>query len=149
MMSTFNVVLAPLLAGVTLNFVIPHTCFKFAKVSPTVGVLTTVLLVGASVAECAPAILGAGLPLQLACLGLHSIGAVLGYWSAQLFGYGEKTSRTVAIVAAMKSSAFGFVLAKQHFGSFGVCVPPAVSLVWMAITGSALAAYWQGKPPKT
>lgn len=146
MLSTLQVVIAPILVGVFLNSLMPEVCSKFGKISPTVGVVVTVLLVAASVAQCADAILGAGMPLQLACLGLHLIGGILGYMSGQALGYDVRTCRTLAIETSMKSSAFGFALARLHFGAFGVCVPPAVSAVWMAITGSALAAYWQGRP---
>ena len=46
----------------------------------------------------------------------------------------------------MKSSAFGFLLAKLHFSSFLTRVPSAVSVVWMAITGSTLAVIWKYIP---
>jgi BASS family bile acid:Na+ symporter len=146
--STLQVVLAPIFLGVGLNTIAPKFCAAASKYSPTIGVLATVLLVGASVAQCAAPIVGAGLPLQLACLGLHAFGGILGYLVTQLFGFDVRTCRTVAIETAMKSSAFGFVLASLHFGAFAVRVPSAVSVVWMAITGSALAVYWQGKPAK-
>lgn len=42
--------------------------------TPVVGVISTVLLVGASVAKCAEPIKGAGLPLQMACCALHLFG---------------------------------------------------------------------------
>ncbi len=42
--------------------------------TPVVGVISTVLLVGASVAKCAAPIKGAGLPLQMACCALHLFG---------------------------------------------------------------------------
>ena len=42
--------------------------------TPVVGVVSTVLLVGASVAKCAAPIKGAGIPLQLACCALHLFG---------------------------------------------------------------------------
>lgn len=145
-LSTLQVVLAPIVAGVGLNTLAPKLCAKAAKFSPTIGVLITVLLVGASVAQCSGPILGAGLPLQLACLGLHAFGGILGYLVTKVCGFDIKTCRTVAIETAMKSSAFSFVLASLHFGAFAVRVPSAVSVVWMAITGSALAVFWQGKP---
>ena len=47
---------------------------------------------------------------------------------------------------SMKSSAFGFLLAKLHFETFLTRVPSAVSVVWMAITGSALAVMWKYVP---
>jgi BASS family bile acid:Na+ symporter len=145
--STFQVVLAPIFLGVGLNTLAPRFCKSVAPFTPVVGVIATVLLVGASVAKCAEPIVGAGLPLQLACLALHLIGGLLGYSATSIFGYDERTCRTVAIETAMKSSAFGFLLASLHFGVFNVRVPSAVSVVWMAITGSVLAVYWKGGKP--
>jgi len=147
--STFQVVLAPIFLGVGLNTLAPSFCRSVAPFTPVVGVIATVLLVGASVAKCAEPIIGAGMPLQLACLALHLFGGLLGYSATSACGYDERTSRTVAIETAMKSSAFGFLLASLHFGSFNVRVPSAVSVVWMAITGSVLAVYWKGKPTAT
>jgi len=144
--STFQVVLAPIFLGVGLNTVAPALCKAVAPFTPVIGVISTVLLVGASVAGCAAPILGAGLPLQFACLALHLFGGILGFFATKAVGYDERTCRTVAIETAMKSSAFGFLLASLHFGAFNARVPSAVSVVWMAIVGSILAVYWKGKP---
>jgi BASS family bile acid:Na+ symporter len=46
----------------------------------------------------------------------------------------------------MKSSAFGFLLAKLHFKQFGTRVPSAVSVVWMALVGATLAVVWRFIP---
>ncbi|CAK9056028.1 unnamed protein product [Durusdinium trenchii] len=145
-LSTFQVVLLPIFLGVGLNTLVPKMCKAVAPFTPVVGVISTVLLVGASVAKCAEPIHSAGLPLQLACAALHLVGGVLGYFATQMSGFDEKTCRTVAIETAMKSSAFGFLLASLHFGAFNVRVPSAVSVVWMAIVGSVLAVYWKGRP---
>ena len=51
-----------------------------------------------------------------------------------------------AIETSMKSSAFGFLLAKLHFTAFLTRVPSAVSVVWMAVTGSSLAVFWKYQP---
>ncbi|CAK0820104.1 unnamed protein product [Prorocentrum cordatum] len=144
--STFQVVLAPIFLGVAANTLAPGLCKACATYTPVVGVISTVLLVGASVAKCAAPILNAGLPLQLACLALHLLGGILGYFATKVANFDERTCRTVAIETAMKSSAFGFLLASLHFGAFNVRVPSAVSVVWMAIVGSVLAVYWKGKP---
>lgn len=146
--STVQVVLAPIFLGVFLNTVAPKACKAVTPITPTIGVISTVLLVGASVAKCAEPIISAGLPLQFACLALHLVGGVLGYIATSLGGYDVRTCRTVAIETAMKSSAFGFLLASLHFGSFAARVPPAVSVVWMAIVGSALAVFWKKRPAK-
>ena len=71
----------------------------------------------------------------------------MGYWGAQALGFGETSSRTtMAIETSMKSSAFGFLLAKLHFGAFAARVPSAVSVVWMALTGSSMAVAWRFMP---
>ncbi len=64
-------------------------------------------------------------------------------------GFSEVSSRTMAIETSMKSSAFGFLLAKLHFGSFEARVPSAISVVWMAITGSMMAIIWRYIPVET
>jgi len=143
--STFQVVLAPIFLGVGCNTLVPKFCKGVTPYTPVIGVISTVLLVGASVAGCAAPIKGAGIPLQLACLALHLFGGLLGFFATQICGFDERTCRTVAIETSMKSSAFGFLLASLHFGAFNVRVPSAVSVVWMAIVGSVLAVYWKGK----
>jgi len=146
LMSTFQTVLLPIFLGVALNQVAPSLCGAIKPISPVIGIILSVLIVGASVAMCAGPIMQAGLPLQLACFSLHAIGGLLGYYAAQLAGFKQRVCRTMAIEVAMKSSAFGFLLASLHFGVFNVRVPSAVSIAWMAITGSLLAVYWKGRP---
>ena len=46
---------------------------------------------------------------------------------------------------APQSAALGFLLAQQHFADPLVAVPSAVSVVFMALGGSALAGFWRGK----
>jgi BASS family bile acid:Na+ symporter len=48
----------------------------------------------------------------------------------------------------MQSAALGFLLAQKHFPDPMVAVPSAVSVVFMAVGGSALAVYWRNKPVK-
>ena len=48
--------------------------------------------------------------------------------------------------AGMQSAALGFMLAQAHFGDPLVAVPSAVSVVFMALGGSALAVFWRNKP---
>lgn len=48
--------------------------------------------------------------------------------------------------AGMQSAALGFMLAQAHFADAMVAVPSAVSVVFMALGGSALAVYWRNKP---
>jgi len=136
--STIQVVLAPILIGMSFNVRFPDLVKKILPFSPIVGVIVTCLLVGTSVAGCASSILSAGLKLQASAALLHALGALAGYTATKPF-YSEKIARTFAIEWAMKSSAFGFLLASLHFPEFAVRVPSAVSIVWMTLIGSSLA----------
>ena len=117
--------------------------------APVVGVVSTCLLVASAVAQVAEPILNAGIKLQIPILLLHLLGGLVGYILPRLTGFGETSARTMAIETSMKSSAFGFLLAKLHFGDYAARVPSAVSVVWMALTGSLLAVVWRYIPVET
>ncbi|XP_043807915.1 sodium/pyruvate cotransporter BASS2, chloroplastic isoform X3 [Manihot esculenta] len=76
---------------------------------------------------------------------LHAAAFALGYWLSKI-SFGESTSRTISIECGMQSSALGFLLAKKHFTNPLVAVPSAVSVVCMALGGSALAVFWRNRP---
>mmetsp|Transcript_21396 Transcript_21396/g.42923 ORF Transcript_21396/g.42923 Transcript_21396/m.42923 type:complete len:393 (+) Transcript_21396:28-1206(+) len=146
--STIQVVLAPIAIGMTANKFFPKIVKAILPFAPVVGVVSTCLLVASAVAQVAEPILGAGMNLQIPVLLLHLLGGIVGYWLPKLTGFGEVKSRTMAIETSMKSSAFGFLLAKLHFGDYIARVPSAVSVVWMALTGSLLAVVWRYIPVK-
>lgn len=146
-MSTLQVVLAPIALGVTLNATVPKFCRAVEPICPVIGVAATVLLVGASVAQCVEPIINAGLELQVAVALLHLLGGAIGFQLVKRLGFDETTARTTAIETAMKSSAFGFLLASQHFSEYIVRVPSAVSVVWMAVMGSSMAVFWRFSGP--
>jgi len=144
--STLQVVLAPIAVGMATKKYFPDFVEKILPFAPVVGVVSTCLLVASAVAQVAEPIINAGMPLQLCALSLHLIGGLMGYLLPRLTGFGEVASRTMAIETSMKSSAFGFLLAKLHFGDYSARVPAAVSVVWMALTGSILAVIWRYIP---
>lgn len=145
-MSTIQVVLAPIAIGMTTNQFFPKFVKAILPFAPVVGVVSTCLLVASAVAQVAEPILSAGLSLQIPILLLHLLGGLVGYLLPRSSGFGEVASRTMAIETSMKSSAFGFLLAKLHFGEPAARIPSAVSVVWMALTGSLLAVVWRYIP---
>ena len=144
--SCMQVVLAPILGGMALNKFFPKIIAAFLPITPVIGVVSTVLLVASAVAQCAPAIMSAGLSLQFPVMLLHLIGGLAGYYIPKAMKFTEVQSRTMAIETAMKSSAFSFLLAKLHFKQYGSRVPSAVSVVWMALVGAILAVVWRFIP---
>ena len=133
----------------TMNRFFPDAVEKVLPFAPVVGVVSTCLLVASAVAQVSEPILNAGWSLQFPLLALHLVGGLIGYALPRLTGFGETACRTMAIETSMKSSAFGFLLAKLHFGDYAARVPSAVSVVWMALTGSLLAVVWRFIPVDT
>ncbi|CAB9520815.1 cotransporter BASS2, chloroplastic [Seminavis robusta] len=121
---------------------------KILPFAPVVCVVSTCLLVASAIAQVADPIKSAGMALQIPVLFLHLLGGLVGYGLPRFCGFDEISSRTMAIETSMKSSAFGFLLAKLHFGDYAARVPSAVSVFWMALTGSILAVIWRYIPVK-
>ena len=146
--STIQVVLGPIAVGMLANKYTPGTVKTILPIAPLVGIFSTCLLVASAVAQVSASILTAGWSLQLPVLLLHLVGGLGGYFIPRMLGFGEAASRTMAIETSMKSSAFGFLLAKLHFGEYAARIPPAVSVVWMALSGSLMAVIWRYIPVK-
>jgi BASS family bile acid:Na+ symporter len=109
--SCIQVVLAPIVVGMATNRFAPKVVEAVLPITPVVGVVSTCLLVASAVAQCAPAIEAAGLSLQLPVMLLHLVGGLAGYFIPKYMKFTEVQCRTMAIETAMKSSAFGFLLA--------------------------------------
>ena len=82
----------------------------------------------------------------MAIMVYHMIGALLGYFGAKFYGFATNASRTIAIETCMKSSAFGFLLAKLHFEAYEVRIPLAISASLMTIVGSSLSVFFRFQP---
>ena len=77
--STIQVVLVPIVLGMLCNAKFPKAVKKIEPFSPIVGVLSTCVLVGSAVAQCAAPIINAGMSLQMAALLLHVVGGIVAY----------------------------------------------------------------------
>ncbi|XP_015944402.2 sodium/pyruvate cotransporter BASS2, chloroplastic [Arachis duranensis] len=128
--STFQVVLVPTIVGVLANEYFPYLITRIYTLQ--IGQVSEVLKTQ-------------GAQLILPVVFLHAAAFALGYWVSKI-SFGESTSRTISIECGMQSSALGFLLAQKHFSNPLVAVPSAVSVVCMALGGSALAVYWRNRP---
>lgn len=144
--SCMQVVLAPIVVGMAANKFLPKVVEKVLPATPVVGVVSTCLLVASAVSQCSTSIMTAGMNLQLPVMLLHLISGLAGYFIPKALKFNETQCRTMAIETAMKSSAFGFLLAKLHFSQYGARVPSAASVVWMALVGATLAVIWRFIP---
>ncbi|KAJ8750449.1 hypothetical protein K2173_015588 [Erythroxylum novogranatense] len=143
--STFQVVLVPTVIGVLANEFFPKFTSKIITVTPLIGVILTTLLCASPIGQVSDVLKAQGAQLIMPVALLHAAAFALGYWLSKL-SFGESTSRTISIECGMQSSALGFLLAQKHFTNPLVAVPSAVSVVCMALGGSALAVFWRNRP---
>ncbi|GMH27334.1 hypothetical protein Nepgr_029177 [Nepenthes gracilis] len=144
-LSTFQVVLVPTIVGVLSNEFFPQFTSKVVTVTPLIGVILTTLLCASPIGQVSEVLKSQGAQLIFPVALLHVAAFAIGYWISILF-FGESTSRTISIECGMQSSALGFLLAQKHFTNPLVAVPSAVSVVCMALGGSALAVFWRNRP---
>lgn len=141
MISIAQMVLLPLLLGLTAHHFFERTVEKILPVMPVVSVVTIVLLVGGVVALGAESLLDVGL-LMAAIVVLHNaFGLVLGYGMARLFRLDSQKARTVSIEVGMQNSGMAASLAVLYF-SPAAAIPGAIFSVWHNISGSIVANYF-------
>ncbi|CAA7409931.1 unnamed protein product [Spirodela intermedia] len=145
-LSTFQVVLLPTIIGVLAHEYFPKVTERIITFTPLIGVILTTLLCASPIGQVAEVLKTQGAQLIAPVALLHAAAFGLGYWFSKFSSFGESTSRTISIECGMQSSALGFLLAQKHFTDPLVAVPSAVSVVCMALGGSALAVFWRNIP---
>ncbi|KZV37304.1 hypothetical protein F511_16453 [Dorcoceras hygrometricum] len=120
-----------------------------------VAMICTSLCIGSPLAINRNQILSAeGLSLIVPVLSFHAVAFTLGYWICKfqpfrqvifqicfICGLREEACRTISLCTGMQSSTLAGLLATQFLGSTQA-VPPACSVVAMAIMGLCLASFW-------
>lgn len=143
-LTTAQVVLAPVLAGLLLHHQAPRLAGFILPAGPIMSVLVISLIVGSIIGQNASAIFAHGGQLLLAVTLLHSGGFFLGYIVGRLFGFDLGVARTISIEVGMQNSGLGAVLAKTRFAAEPLtAVPSALSSVCHSLLGSLLAAWWR------
>lgn len=86
------------------------------------------------------------------CKGLGSAFGKLGYWLGWRASPGplinEADCRTVSIEVGMQNGGMATGLAIDVLRSHVAALPPNVFGAWMNVSGSLLANWWKGRPPK-
>ena len=143
-LTTAQVVLAPVLAGLLLHHQAPRLAGFILPAGPIMSVLVISLIVGSIIGQNASAIFAHGGQLLLAVTLLHSGGFFLGYVVGRLFRFDLGVTRTISIEVGMQNSGLGAVLAKTRFAAEPLtAVPSALSSVCHSLLGSLLAAWWR------
>ncbi len=145
--STLQVVVLPVAAGVVINRLMPRLATTVLPVAPLVSVLAIALVCASIIGQNAAAIASSGATLLFAVVALHAIGFGVGYLFARGFRYDRMVARTVSIETGMQNSGLGVVLAQRHFPAEPLtAVPCAISSVVHSVIGSGLAGWWRLRP---
>ena len=145
--SIMMIVFIPVILGLLVRRFAPRFVDAILPALPWISVIgisyAVIGLVGASSSR----ILSGGL-LVLAVVVVHNgLGLALGYFAGRACKVGERAARTTAIEVGMQNSGLAAGLAAQYFTP-EAAVPGAIFSVWHNVSGSALAAFFQRRPPK-
>jgi BASS family bile acid:Na+ symporter len=145
--STLQVVVLPVAAGVALNRFAPAVVRGVLPVAPLVSVLLIALVCGSIIGQNAATVRESGGRLLAAIALLHVTGFAVGYGFARTLGFAVVTARTISIETGMQNSGLGVVLAQRHFAAEPLtAVPGAISALVHSVLGSILAAWWRQRP---
>jgi BASS family bile acid:Na+ symporter len=144
--STLQVVLLPVVAGLVLSHRLPALVRIVLPVAPLVAVATIVLICASIIGQNRDAVRAAGARLLVGVALLHVLGFGLGWVTARVLGFDERTARTASIEVGMQNSGLGVVLATQNFANPLTALPSAISATMHSVIGSVLAAVWRAGP---
>ncbi|CAK9140860.1 unnamed protein product [Ilex paraguariensis] len=142
--SILQVVLVPVTLGLVLNTYAKSVVDVLQPVMPFVAMICTSLCIGSPLAINQSQILSTeGLRLIGPVLIFHAVAFTLGYWISRIpfVRQEDDVCRTISLCTGMQSSTLAGLLATQFLGS-SQAVPPACSVVAMAIMGLCLASFW-------
>ena len=111
----------------------------------TVGIAVIIVVITAAVRE---SLLTVGALLLITSLLHNFTGYAVGYGAAWMFRMPEQDRRTIAFECGMQNGGLASGLAMQMGKVATVGLAPAVFGPLMNITGSVLASWWRGRPPK-
>ncbi|MFT4571075.1 MAG: BASS family bile acid:Na+ symporter [Hyphomicrobiaceae bacterium] len=142
-MSTVQVVLLPVLAGLALHHLVPRVVAAVTPVAPLISVAAIVMICASIIGASADTLLSSGGRLVVAVVALHGGGFAIGYGFGRLLGYEDLVRRTISIEVGMQNSGLGAVLARRHFADPSTALPAAISATVHSVIGSALAGIWR------
>ena len=146
--SAFWFILLPTLGAWVLRYILKgdRTIIKTILSSfSMVGIAVIITIITAAGRE---SLLTVGVLLLFTSLLHNMTGYTVGYFTAWLFRMPEQDRRTVAIECGMQNGGLASGLAMQMGKVATVGLAPAVFGPLMNITGSVLASWWRGRPPK-
>ena len=140
---TLQVVIVPVVLGLTLRHYAPRLTDRILPVAPLISVILITMIVASIIGASRAAIIESGFLLIGAVFALHVGGFGLGYVLTRSVSPNVNSARTVAIEVGMQNSGLGVVLAGGNFVNPLVAVPSAISSLFHSLIGSVLAGWWR------
>ena len=139
--TVLKIVIAPVCIGVVINHLLGKKIEPVKPLFPVISVIAIVLIIAIIIAVNHTRLADVSLVIITAVILHNLIGLVSGYGITKVFGYNQKTCRTVAIEVGMQNSGLSVALAIKYFSPLAA-LPGAVFSIWHNISGSLLASWW-------
>jgi bile acid:Na+ symporter, BASS family len=140
--------LLPLVGAHLIRYIIKGDEKVMGRILSFLSMAGIAVILAIIVAAGRDSLLKMGILLLITSL-LHNLsGYTLGYSVAWLTGMPEKDRRTVAFEVGMQNGGLASGLALQMGKVATVGLAPAIFGPLMNVTGSILASWWRGRPPK-
>ena len=143
LLSTVQVVILPIILGLTLRRYAKRFTEAILPLAPLVSVILITLIVASIIGASRSDIIESGFQLVGAVFALHACGFGLGYLLTRALSGSVLAARTVSVEVGMQNSGLGVVLAGQNFANPLVAVPSAISSLFHSLIGSVLAGVWR------
>ena len=138
--SILYVVIAPIVAGLIIQKLLPTFTQRVVAYLPAFSTLMIAVVVALIVAHSAPRLLTGGLLIILVVM-LHNIcGLAIGFSIGRLLGLHYPKRVAISIEVGMQNSGLASSLATLHFAAFPMAtIPGAIFSVWHNISGALVA----------
>ena len=143
-----KMVVIPVAAGMLVHYLLKGRSNWLNKIMPVTSMIGIVLILVIIIAKGRDALLQVGGLIILATFIHNTFGYFLGYWSARLFKFNERDSRTIALEVGMQNAGLASALASKISTNPAVALAPAIFGPMMNITGSLLSSWWHNRVPK-
>lgn len=144
LLSIAQIVLAPVVLGVVVNYFLHATIKRYEPYLATFSMIAIVFIIAIVVALNQGRIANIAFLTVLGIM-LHNLsGLASGYYVAKWLGYSHTICKTIAIEVGMQNSGLAVALAMKYFTPLSA-LPGAIFSVWHNISGALLAGYWSRK----
>jgi len=138
----------PMIGGIILRRVLKGDRVLIEKILSSFSMVGIAVIITVITAAGRDSLLTVGVLLLITSILHNFTGYFVGYSAAWLFRMPERDRRTIAFECGMQNGGLASGLAMQMGKIATVGLAPAIFGPLMNITGSVLASWWRGKPPK-